>query len=155
MHGSVWTYNDKGGRHRVLTRVEFQEMIYRLATLVECSLKFTSAPYLIFTINGLRGRRKKGKGDGEGKKVQRRRKGKGIPAIRGGVSAIFLTNPITSTIQYVTNHKQRCRNLITLFTRNCQVETPFFNQKTFYCCCSRSKHDQHRLFLLLAVYDKQ
>ena len=39
----------------------------------------------------------KGKGDGEGKKVQKRRKGEGTPAIRAGVSAIFLTNPITST----------------------------------------------------------
>ena len=76
MHGSVWTYNDRGGRHRVLTRVEFQEMIYRLATLVECSLKFTSAPYLIFTINGLRGRRKKGRGMGKGKKCKGGEKGR-------------------------------------------------------------------------------
>ena len=53
MHGSIWTYNGKGGRHRVLTRVEFQEMIY---------------PYLICIINGLRGRRKKGRGMGKGKK---------------------------------------------------------------------------------------
>ena len=76
MHGSVWTYNDKGGRHRVLTRVEFQEMIYRLATLVECSLKFPSASHLICIINGLRGRRKKGRGMGKGKKCKGGEKGR-------------------------------------------------------------------------------
>ena len=76
MHGSIWTYNGRGGRHRVLTRVEFQEMIYRLATLVECSLKFPSAPYLICFITGLRGRRKKGRGLGKGEKCKSGEKGR-------------------------------------------------------------------------------
>ena len=76
MHGSKRTLNGKSGRHRVLTRVEFQEMIYRLATLVECSLKFPSASHLICIINGLLGRRKKGRGMGKGKKCKSEEKGR-------------------------------------------------------------------------------
>ena len=69
----------KSGRHRVLTRVEFQEMIYRLATLVECSLKFPSASHLICIINGLRGRRKKGRGMGKRDKCESGEKGRERP----------------------------------------------------------------------------
>ena len=51
-------------------------MIYRLATLVECSLKFPSASHLICIINGLLGRRKKGRGMGKGKKCKSEEKGR-------------------------------------------------------------------------------
>ena len=42
------------------------------------------------------------------------------------------------------------RTLITLFTRNCQVEMLFssdiiIEMNHFYCSCSHSKHDKHRL----------
>ena len=45
-------------------------------TLVECSLKFPSASHLICTINGLRGRRKKGRGMGKGDKSKSGKKGR-------------------------------------------------------------------------------
>ena len=50
--------------------------IHRLATLVECSLKFPSASHLICIINGLLGRRKKGRGMGKGKKCKSEEKGR-------------------------------------------------------------------------------
>ena len=70
MHEFIWTQNGKSGRQRVLSRVEFQEMINCLATLVECSLNFPSASHLVCIINGLRGRRKKGRGWGREKSVK-------------------------------------------------------------------------------------
>ena len=92
--------NGKSGRHRVLTRVEFQKMIYHLATLVECSLKFPSFSHLICIINGLRGRRKKGRG--MGKETSAKAEKREVSACYKSRSfcippTIFSTNPITST----------------------------------------------------------